>query len=77
MSRCGERKEYLICSNDYLETAFYIGTASECAALLGLKNKDVLYSAISHGRNRFMKGFFKIEVAPPEEEKNERKRRDL
>lgn len=62
----GERKEYLICSNDFLQTAFFCGTASEVAYHLGLKSADVLRSALSHGRNNFLRGFCHVEPAPPE-----------
>jgi len=53
-----EKQLYLICSNDKLETAFFCGTGSECAKVLG-KSKVSMYSSYKKGCN-FM-GFFKLE----------------
>lgn len=38
---------YLICSNDYLQTAFFCGTACECTDVLQLKNINTFYSLLS------------------------------
>lgn len=57
---------YLICSNDYLQTAFFCGTGRECCQVLGLKNMNVFYSSLSHKRN-FL-GFFHIEPIDLEDE---------
>ena len=56
------KKLYMICSNDYLQTAFFCGTGKECCDVLGMKNMAVFYSAISHGVA--IHGFFHIEKAP-------------
>ena len=51
---------YLICANDYLQTAFFCGSGKECMEILGFKNMNVFYSSISHKRNVFG-GFAHIE----------------
>lgn len=59
-------KQYLICSNDYLQTAFFCGTSKECADVLGM-TVNTFYSSISHKIN--IKGFFHIEKVELEREK--------
>lgn len=54
-----ERRLYLICSSDYLETAFFCGTADECARVLGFRNVRQFHSAVSKGRRIWY--FFKVE----------------
>ena len=41
------RRLYLISAADYLETAFFCGTAEECIEVLGMKSKECFYCAIS------------------------------
>ena len=50
---------YLICSSDYLETAFFCGTAMECAQVLGFSNVYQFHSAVS--RKRKIWNYFKVE----------------
>jgi len=49
---------YLICSTDSLETAFFCGTAPECAAVLGLK-MGTFWTMLS--KKQRVWGFFHIE----------------
>ena len=53
-----EKQLYLICSNDKYETAYFCGTGSECAKVLG-KSKSSMYSTIGKGCS--IMGFFKLE----------------
>ena len=62
MSR-GRKALYLICSNDRLETAFYCGTAEECARILGLSDARVLQSAVCKGTKVFDR-FAHVERVP-------------
>lgn len=51
-------KLYLIVADDRLQTAFYCGTSSECAAVLGI-TVGSFYTAITKGLR--VGGFFRIE----------------
>ena len=50
---------YLICAADYLETAFFCGTANECIELLGMKNRKCFFCAIS--KKTRVHNFWRIE----------------
>lgn len=52
-------KLYLICSADYLETAFFCGDARECTEVLGLSDRGCFFSAVSKGSK--VMHFFRIE----------------
>lgn len=59
----GRKALYLICSNDRLQTAFYCGTAEECARILGLADSRVLQCAVSKGTKVFER-FAHVERVP-------------
>ena len=54
---------YLICSNDRLQTAFFCGTAAECAEILGLAGPKILHCAVSKG-TKVCDRFAHIEKVP-------------
>ena len=54
---------YLICSNDRLQTAFFCGTAEECAEILGLSDARVLQSAVCKKTQVFYR-FAHVERVP-------------
>ena len=56
---------YLICADDYLETAFFCGTVDECAAVLQVR-KDVFYTKLS--KKQRIRSFFRIEKVSLKEE---------
>lgn len=53
------RRLYLISAADYLETAFFCGTAEECIEVLGMKSKECFYCAIS--KKTKVQNFWRIE----------------
>ena len=59
----GRKALYLICSNDRLQTAFYCGTAEECARVLGFSGPKVLQSAVSKG-TKVLDRFAHVERVP-------------
>ena len=59
----GAKRLYLICSNDRLQTAFFCGTAEECAKVLGFSGPKVLQCAVSKGTKVFDR-FAHVERVP-------------
>jgi hypothetical protein len=63
MRKRRERQLYLICTNDHLETAFFCGTAWECAQVLGLASAKVVQCAVTKKTQVFDR-FAHIERVP-------------
>jgi hypothetical protein len=59
----GRKSLYLICSNDRLQTAFFCGTAAECAKILGMSDARVLQSAVCKKTQVFFR-FAHVEKVP-------------
>ena len=53
-------KLYLIVETTEKELPWFCGTGDEVAHVLGFKNKQVLHSAVSKGKD-ILKGWFRIE----------------
>lgn len=58
-------QQYLICSNDWLQTAFFCGNGKECSEALGVTT-EAFYSMVCKGMSFFH--FFHVEKVVIEEE---------
>ena len=58
-----KKQLYLICSNDRLQTAFFCGTAAECAKVLGMSDARVLQSAVCK-KTQVFERFAHVERVP-------------